>query len=50
MKQKFPKSDMIIQGDFNIHHDHWLKSRTTNAEDVVLRDLGLTYGLEQIVA
>jgi hypothetical protein len=49
VKQKFRKSGTIIQGDFNIHHGHWLKSHTTDVEGVAQLDLSRTYGLEQHV-
>ena len=46
IKQKFPKSGIIIiQGDFNIDHGHWLKSRTIDVEGVALLHLSLAYGL-----
>ena len=49
VKQKSPKSGIIIQGDFDIHHSHWLKRRRTDAEGVAVLDLSLAYGLEQLV-
>ena len=49
MSKSFFKSRIIIQGDYKIHHGHWLKSLTTDAKGVARLYLSLTYGQEQLV-
>jgi len=42
-------SEVIIQGDLNIHYCHWLTSNKLDGEGKSLLDLSLSYGLYQLV-
>ncbi|XP_019618294.1 PREDICTED: ATP-binding cassette sub-family A member 1-like [Branchiostoma belcheri] len=45
----FSAQSVVLLGDFNVHHQNWLGSRTTDAAGRLLLELSNSFGLKQIV-
>ena len=48
-QEQFPSAEMVFLGDFNAHHESWLKSPKTDHAGRTAHAFALTYDLTQVV-
>ena len=49
INSKYPTSELIIVGDFNVHHSDWLRSSSTDDEGKHAKFFAASHNLSQIV-